>query len=83
MSPRITKVSENTTQAAGQAQRTVHEDRFGDVICVMSSDDVVNAKHRRPTIKGLASEDATKCAVILSAHLFHDSVHSPAVEFVI
>jgi hypothetical protein len=66
-----------------KAERTVHEDCLGDVICVVARDDVVNAKHRRSAIKGLPSENTTECAVVLSANLRNDGVHSPSVQLIV
>ena len=60
-------------------KRTVHQDSFRDIICIMTRHDMIHVQHRSPTIECLSSEHSTKCAVIFPAYLGYDSVHCPSV----
>ena len=40
-------------------QRTVHEDRLGDVVCIVARNDVIHAKSGGAAVERLSAEDTT------------------------
>ncbi len=45
-------------------QPTVHQNRLCDVVCVVASEDVINAKRCRSAIQSLSPKDATISTVV-------------------
>ena len=45
-------------------QRTVHEHRLGDVVCIVARNDVIHAKSGGATIEHLPAEDTTECVAV-------------------
>lgn len=67
----------------GGQDATVHEHRFGNVVCVVAGDDMVDVEHRGAAVQGLSAEYAAECAVVLFPDFGDDGVHRPSVELVV
>lgn len=84
ISPRITKGEESASNDRRCCTTpTVHKHSLGNIVSVMTRDDVVYIQHRSSPVKGLSAEHATEGAVVLFADLGDDCVHRPAVEVVV
>lgn len=59
---------------------TVHQYCFRNIVCVVASDNVVDAQGRSASVEGLPPEYTTECTIVLLSYLRDDRVHCPAVE---
>lgn len=62
---------------------TVHEYRLGDVVSVVTGDDMIHVQHCSSPVQSLSAKHAAESAVVLFADLGDDCVHCPAVEVVV
>mmetsp|Transcript_4960 Transcript_4960/g.12083 ORF Transcript_4960/g.12083 Transcript_4960/m.12083 type:complete len:333 (-) Transcript_4960:571-1569(-) len=61
----------------------IEDDSLRNVIRVVTRHNLVGAEHYRPAVQRLASEDATKRAVVLLPNLGNNLIHRPVVKLLV
>ena len=67
-------------QSTDITTQNIHKHRLGNVVRIVTGDEFIDAEQHATAIERLASKNAAKCAIVLTAHLFDDLVHSPPVQ---
>ena len=58
---------------------TIHQHSFGNIICIVSSDNLIGFHQHGTSIKCLPSKHTTECAIVSKSNFFDNLIHRPAL----